>query len=244
MKKNLVIFILSIMLLPITVFAGGNNDDKYCGDGYDLINGVCRKYLGPAENLGDRVWTCDKGEEINHKCYSTDEKISVCKDGYEYVKGKCGKFLGIAEPQGTGTYTCQKGELVGSKCYQFDDEGVNVQPNKGENNSTNNPGTNGNIPEYNCESLLGDPNIEGTTSFYLVVIFKVLKYVAIILLLVLSIMDFVGAVASSDSDIMKKAVNKLVKRAIFCVIIFILPTLIELILGLINDNAVASCDIW
>lgn len=94
-----------------------------------------------------------------------------------------------------------------------------------------------------CESLFGDPDIEGTTSWYLVRVFRVMKYVAIILLLVLTIMDFVNAVASSDNDILKKATSKAIKRFVICIVIFILPTLIEFILQLLNDNAIDVCGI-
>lgn len=94
-----------------------------------------------------------------------------------------------------------------------------------------------------CESLLGDPEIEGTPAFYLVIVFKVLKYVALVILLVMSVMDFVGAVASHDNDTLKKAVSKLIMRAILCVIIFILPTIVEFVLQFLSEEAIDTCGI-
>ena len=64
-----------------------------------------------------------------------------------------------------------------------------------------------------------------------------IKYVAIIILLVLSAMDFLSATASKDEDSLKKAVNKFIIRLILCVVIFLLPTLLQFILQIIFDNA-------
>lgn len=99
------------------------------------------------------------------------------------------------------------------------------------------------IPTHNCTSLLGDPNDKSTPSpaFLLSYAFKVLRYVAIILLVVLSIMDFVSSVSSQDTDSLKKAVNKTIRRAILCVIIFLLPYIIEYVLSFLNDNATKIC---
>lgn len=100
-----------------------------------------------------------------------------------------------------------------------------------------------NVPNHNCTSLLGDPAKSNPPSpaFLLSYAFKVLRYVAIILLVVLSIMDFVSSVSSQDTDSLKKAVNKTIRRAILCVIIFLLPYLIEYVLTFLNDNATKIC---
>ena len=87
-----------------------------------------------------------------------------------------------------------------------------------------------------CKSLLGDPTKAGDPSYYIVFAFKVVRYVAIILLIVLSVVDLVGAVASSDSEILNKTVAKIFKRFIFCIIIFLLPMLIQFVLHFINEN--------
>ena len=99
------------------------------------------------------------------------------------------------------------------------------------------------IVNQNCETLLGDPDVEGTPAYYLVFVFSVIKYVAIVILIVLSIIDFVGAVASHDNDILKKVVRKTLIRAILCVVIFLLPTIIEFILKYFADNAAGLCGI-
>ena len=91
--------------------------------------------------------------------------------------------------------------------------------------------------DADCEFFLGDPSVQYTPSWYLVIVFHVIKYVAIIILLVLSAMDFLSATASKDEDSLKKAVNKFIIRLILCVVIFLLPTLLQFILQIIFDNA-------
>lgn len=96
-------------------------------------------------------------------------------------------------------------------------------------------------PIDGCTSLLGEPDTKGTPAWYLSLIFSIMRYVAIVLLIVLTIMDFVGAIASQDNDILKKATSKLLKRAIMCVIIFLLPTFIDFVLQFIHDTSVSEC---
>ena len=100
------------------------------------------------------------------------------------------------------------------------------------------------IPELNCTSLLGDP-LQGpdkpSPAYLLTYAFKIIRYVALILLVVLSIMDFVSSISSQDKDSINKAVNKTIQRAIICVIIFLLPSIIEFVLTFLNDRAVNIC---
>lgn len=92
-----------------------------------------------------------------------------------------------------------------------------------------------------CTSLLGSPYIEGTPAYFLSLIFSMIKYVAILLLIVLTTMDFINAVASQDNDILKKSFNKALKRMILCIILFFTPTIVNIVLEFINDTNIANC---
>ena len=70
-----------------------------------------------------------------------------------------------------------------------------------------------------------------------------LKYVAIVILIIYTIIDFVNAVTASDDDKIKKATNRALKRAILCIVIFLLPMLLEFILQFIDDRAADLCGI-
>lgn len=97
------------------------------------------------------------------------------------------------------------------------------------------------IKHQDCDSLLGDPAVEGTPAWYLTKVFNIIKYVAIIILIVLSSMDFFSAITAQDNDALKKAASKALKRFILCVIIWLLPQLIEVILSYIDKIPSDSC---
>ncbi len=116
-----------------------------------------------------------------------------------------------------------------------------LEGTSGDKEGGSSGGSSGNIvvnpPKIDsCNSLLGSPSDHNSPSYYIVISFKVVRYVAIILLIVLSVMDMISAVASNDSEILQKTISKIFKRFILCVIIFLLPDLINFILQFIDSN--------
>jgi hypothetical protein len=73
-------------------------------------------------------------------------------------------------------------------------------------------------------------------------ILALIRFAVPILIIGLSTVDFVKSAASQNQDEIKKAANKLVKRLIIGVVIFILPTLLEVILKL-ADIEYGTCGI-
>lgn len=66
-------------------------------------------------------------------------------------------------------------------------------------------------------------------------IFKIVKwvrYIVPILLILLSVLDFMKAIASDSEDEMRKVGSKFVKRLIVAAIIFLLPLMLEFLLGI------------
>lgn len=64
---------------------------------------------------------------------------------------------------------------------------------------------------------------------------EVVDYIRIgvpILLIILSIIDFAGVVTSDDENAMKVATSRVIKRAIAAVLVFFVPLIIRLILGI------------
>ena len=94
-----------------------------------------------------------------------------------------------------------------------------------------------------CNALLGDPETPGSPAFYLLKAFNVIKYVALVLLVVLSVMDFTGAIAKQDKDAMAKVLKKLMMRFILCIIIFLLPYFISLLLKYLVERQTDLCGI-
>ncbi len=84
--------------------------------------------------------------------------------------------------------------------------------------------------ENACSSLLGDPDQKEYPAYWLQYAFNIIKYLAIAALLIFSTMDFFKAMVENDKEALKKAGQKTAKRFIYCVIIFFLPNIIELIM--------------
>ena len=62
-----------------------------------------------------------------------------------------------------------------------------------------------------------------------------------ILLIVLGTVDFIGAIAASDEKAIKKATSNFLKRLLICVVILILPILVNLIIGFTTFNDLTAC---
>lgn len=92
----------------------------------------------------------------------------------------------------------------------------------------------------NCPAF-GDPNIETDPAYWIQWVLNLMKYMAIIALLVLVISDFLKALVENDKDALKKAGSKALKRFIYCVLLFFLPTIISLIMTMFG--AYGTCGI-
>lgn len=92
----------------------------------------------------------------------------------------------------------------------------------------------------NCPAF-GNPNVETDPAYWIQWILDLMKYMAIIALLVLVISDFLKALVENDKDALKKAGSKALKRFIYCVLLFFLPTIISLIMTMFG--AYGTCGI-
>ena len=72
-------------------------------------------------------------------------------------------------------------------------------------------------------------------------VFKPVKIVAPILLLVFTSLDFAQAVFNDKKDGINKAMNNFLKRAVATLIVFFAPNIIELILSFINTRNMDAC---
>ena len=104
-------------------------------------------------------------------------------------------------------------------------------------------GTSGTTVSSECTSMLGSVNTKGSPAYYINFAFKVIKYIAIVALIALSTMDIVKAITSQDQDVMNKTIKKIGTRAILCVVIFVLPTIIEFILQFVHEQQLNLCGI-
>ena len=81
----------------------------------------------------------------------------------------------------------------------------------------------------------------GVFSEYTTIAARLIMIISPILLIVLGTVDFIGAIAASDEKAIKKATSNFLKRLLICVIILILPILVNLIIGFTTFNDLTAC---
>ena len=67
-------------------------------------------------------------------------------------------------------------------------------------------------------------------------VFNFIKILIPLLVIGLSTVDFIKAIAEKDDKDIKKAFTRLIKRLIYAVIFFFLPVLLNLLMNLITDK--------
>ena len=87
--------------------------------------------------------------------------------------------------------------------------------------------------DIDCPSLL-KVNTEGSVGWMLKTILNYIRIIGPILVVLLSAIDFIKAVVGTDEKAMKEAQSKLVIRLVAAVLLFLVPTLVELLLSFIN----------
>ncbi len=92
-----------------------------------------------------------------------------------------------------------------------------------------------------CEGLLGkktgDEYDEGTVGYLLQQIFNYMKMAVVILVFAFSLIDYAKAIAAQDSEVFKKANVNFLKRIVFGIVFFLIPELVDIILGIIDSSA-------
>ena len=86
--------------------------------------------------------------------------------------------------------------------------------------------------QLKCESIF-----KGNLQKYIEKIFSLMKYAGIILCIGLSIYDFVKALLNNDKDSLSKITKKVFIRLILVAVLFMLPTLVNFVISIIDENA-------
>ncbi|MEG1566008.1 MAG: hypothetical protein RR342_04685, partial [Bacilli bacterium] len=103
------------------------------------------------------------------------------------------------------------------------DEAIKVINGNNKFNSSNN---------LSCEAVFGDQDDANYPAYWIQWSLNLMKYIAIVALLVLSTMDFLKAMVNQDKDAIQKAAITTAKRFVFAVLIFFLPIIVEFIMNL------------
>lgn len=94
-----------------------------------------------------------------------------------------------------------------------------------------------------CNSLLGSPKVNGSPAFFLQKVFDVMKYAAIIIIVIFSSLDFLTSITSKDEEKLKKSFSKVIIRFIICIAIFVLPTILQVIFTTVDIYSSSICNI-
>lgn len=102
----------------------------------------------------------------------------------------------------------------------------------------------GGLASYNTLGELGDVNSSCSVVRNNSLLTSILRFVfwaisigGILVLIIMTVLDFVKAVTASDDAGLKKAFQHLVKRAIAAVVLLLLPMIVSFIINIINGNA-------
>lgn len=105
----------------------------------------------------------------------------------------------------------------------------NPQEKENDPNSSANPDLGISIEET-CNGILGPEFLS-----FLNTIFKWIKIVVPILIVLLGSVDFAGSLLKDDKDALNKAASKFIKRLIIGVVIFLVTVILTFILNIFND---------
>lgn len=98
------------------------------------------------------------------------------------------------------------------------------------------------VGEATCSGILGNYDtvekkyVEGTTGALIQQIFNYMKLAAVVMVFAFSVIDYAKALIDQNQDLFKTANKKFGKRLIFGVLVFLLPLIVNLIVGIIDSS--------
>lgn len=129
---------------------------------------------------------------------------------------------------------------IDAKVYHPENDSANSN-NQSSDSSTSNGGTSSNnnsssnnSDDLDCTGLLGNPEEDGTVANFLKKTLRFVQFCGPILVIVMTILESVKAVASGDKDELTKMLKKTSKRIIYAVLLFIFPLILNIILKWTN----------
>ena len=107
--------------------------------------------------------------------------------------------------------------------------------------TTKNKKTNNTSNITSCDALLGDKKNTESVAWLVQKLLDYLKILGPVLVVILSSVDFATAIVSGNDDTMKKAQKKLITRLIAAVLLFLIPTVVQILLDVFG---MTSCTIY
>lgn len=185
----------------------------------------------------DKVFDYDKLATLDNVTFRVDQ-ASVSKFWSKKCENTEMYFAAINGDKSNIIIQTTKPNAIDNASYttieeKYDNGGVKTY----ENNAT----LDGLNQKFDKCSQLFDMTTEGSFGWLLQKLLNYIKIAGPILVVLLSAVDFIKAIASSEEDAFKKAQSKLVIRLVAALALFLVPTFVELLLGLINGISDPTC---
>ena len=90
------------------------------------------------------------------------------------------------------------------------------------------------VGNADCDSAFGDPTNPDDFAYYLQKALDILRFAGIIIAIAMTIKDLVVVVSDQKNDAFKKIGITTLKRIIYATLIFILPSLINFVFGILG----------
>lgn len=187
------------------------NDTFFYEEGlkeYLLENG-CPLYLGMGPTIGHTQ------NDVPGEIWEQPHYFGIFKPEYDKLNGEYTAHLGT-DSYNRAVYSVF--DLLPIKRLKSDPV----------NNSTILP-KDKSIVGYDCKELIGDKMIDLLKN-----VVKILRILIPIILNVFGIIDFAKAIFAGNEDDMKKAQKKFIKRLIIGIVIYLIPSLLNLVLNVAN----------
>ena len=181
-----------------------------------------------ANSLGSQI----KSKKSEIAGYVSSGLISNSDSNYTTMQKSCESALkNISEYETALKYT---------SCKEYNEAmGTNIPCSTSNNNDSkkSNAENNDSYETYDdgCGGVFGDPTDPNYFAYYLKTAFDIIKFLGPILVVLTSIIDLLKITAEQkQDDQLQKLGAKTLKRFVYATIIFILPTLINYIFGLVG----------
>lgn len=250
-KKNILfnfIFILALIILNLNIV---NAATKEVVKSYSLTKGATRtptiyEKNGVLEFVA--TFSCDLGsasEYLEIKGFnigSSDfgnilvKKVPTEKKTYNFTCNSSTRFGFFGKVKYNITLDLYPDAAIDKKASTYTGASDNNNNNQNDNNQNTDPGLddpNGTV-DQRCEGIFGSLTDKKSLAYMLHKILNFMQFLGPILVIALSIMDLVKAVASNDKDALSKFLKTTAKRLIYAVILFIFPPVLDAILRLTN----------
>ncbi len=240
---------------PLGLIFGASASSKI-NDSLGLTDNFCsiRNRLNTADTE-DYSTAASKNMDKKLKYYDINRKTQVVKQipGLELTDGECPQYIGVVINDIGNTSNVQV-YAGNSTLHNSIDSYIENNPDYNyviwgeryqvQGKNPNEVSTQDEEPIDTCDGLLGIKDkatgkyeyTEGSVGYLLQQIFDYMKMAAIIFIFAFSVIDYAKAIASQDTDQFKKANKNLLKRILFGIVFFLIPEVVNLILGIIDSS--------